>query len=193
MTIDNNMYNAVVNVIYSVATQGEQMSQYWVCFNTLRPRQNGRHFADDIFTCIFLYENARILLEISLKFVPKDAINNIPALVQIMAWRRLGDKPLSEPMMVWLLTHICVTRPQWVKWLLPEIYKSERRCLQRMTSFKTKLRCFWQHSTIHTSYCVKIVTSILMWLEEYFHLVHHTDECSAAHWTPLYGGTTGKR
>ena len=35
-------------------------------------------------------------------------------LVQIMAWRRSGDKPLSEPMMVSLLTHICVTRPQWV-------------------------------------------------------------------------------
>ena len=32
-----------------------------------------------------------------------------------MAWRRPGDKPLSEPMMVSLLTHICVTRPQWVK------------------------------------------------------------------------------
>ena len=41
-------------------------------------------------------------------------INNIPALVQIMAWRRPGDKPLSEPMMVRLLTHICVTWPQWV-------------------------------------------------------------------------------
>ena len=32
-----------------------------------------------------------------------------------MAWRRPGDKPLSEPMMVRLPTHICVTRPQWVK------------------------------------------------------------------------------
>ena len=31
-----------------------------------------------------------------------------------MVWRRSGDKPLSEPMMVILLTHICVTRPQWV-------------------------------------------------------------------------------
>ena len=51
---------------------------------------------------------------ISLKFVPKGPINNIPALVQIMAWRRPGDKPISEPMMVSLLTHICVTRPQWV-------------------------------------------------------------------------------
>ena len=79
--------------------------------NTLRPRQNGRHFPDDIFKCIFFNENASISIKIK-KFVPKGSISNIPALVQIMAWRRPGDKPLSEPMMVSLLTHICVTRPQ---------------------------------------------------------------------------------
>ena len=45
-------------------------------------------------------ENAKISIEISLKFVPEGPINNKPALVQIMAWRRPGDKPLSEPMMV---------------------------------------------------------------------------------------------
>ena len=84
------------------------------CINTLRPRQNGRHFTDDVFKCIFLNENVRILLKIPLKFVPKGPINNIPSLVQVMAWRRPGDKPLSEPMMVSLTTHICVTRPQWV-------------------------------------------------------------------------------
>ena len=84
-------------------------------FNTLRPRLNGRHFADDVFKCIFLNENVWILLKISLKFVPKGPINNISSLVQIMAWRRPGDKPLSKPMMVSLRTHICVTRPQWVK------------------------------------------------------------------------------
>ena len=86
--------------------------------NTLRPRQHGRHFADDTFKRIFLNENVIISIKISLKFVPKDPINNIPALVQIMAWRRPGDKPLSEAMMVSLvslLTHVCVTRPQWVK------------------------------------------------------------------------------
>ena len=55
--------------------------------NTLRPRQNGRYFADDTFKCIFLNENAWISLKVSLKFVPKVRINNIPALVQIMAWR----------------------------------------------------------------------------------------------------------
>ena len=80
--------------------------------NTLRPRQNGRHFADDVFKCIFLNKNVCILLQISLKFVPKGPINNIPSLVQIMAWRRPGDKPLSESMMDSLLTQICVARPQ---------------------------------------------------------------------------------
>ena len=87
----------------------------WIIVNTLRPRQNGRHFLDDIFNCIFLNENIWISNKISLKFVPKGQINNIPALVQIMAWRRPGDKPLFEPMMVSRLMHNCITRPQWVK------------------------------------------------------------------------------
>ena len=87
-------------------------------FNSLRPRQYRRHFADDIFKCIFLNENVWISLKISLKFIPEVRINNTPALVQIMAWRRPGDKPLPEPMMVSLLMHLCVTRPQWVNGLL---------------------------------------------------------------------------
>ena len=61
------------------------------CLNTLRPRQNCRHFADDIFKCIFLNENVWISLKISLKFVPKGRINNIPVLAQIMAWRRPSE------------------------------------------------------------------------------------------------------
>ena len=67
---------------------------------TLRPRQNGRHFADDIFKCIFVNENEWISIKISLKFVLKGPINNIPASVQIMAWCRPGDKPLSGPRLV---------------------------------------------------------------------------------------------
>ena len=54
----------------------------YVCLGfiiTLRPRQNGRHFADDIFNCIFLNEDTWISLNISLKFVAKGQINNIPA------------------------------------------------------------------------------------------------------------------
>ena len=50
-------------------------------FNTLRPRQNGRHFADDIFKWIFVNENIWIPIEISLRFIPRGPINNISALV----------------------------------------------------------------------------------------------------------------
>ena len=83
--------------------------------NTLRLRQNGRHFPGDIFKWIFLNETAWISIKLSQKFVPDDPIKKIPALVQIMAWCRSGDRPSSEQMMVRLLTHICVSRPQWVK------------------------------------------------------------------------------
>ena len=85
--------------------------------NTLGQRQNCGHFADDIFKCIFLNKYAWILLKISLKFVPKGLIDNIPSLVWIMAWRRRGVKPLSEAMMVGLLTHLCDTQLQWIKLL----------------------------------------------------------------------------
>ena len=74
--------------------------------NILMLRQNGRHFPEDIFQCIFLTENVWLSIKIELKFVPRGPINNIPALVQIMGWRRPGDKPLFEPMMVSLLTDI---------------------------------------------------------------------------------------
>ena len=85
-----------------------------VLINSLRPRHNGHHLSDDVFNCIFVNENARISLKISLKLVPEVRIYNIPSLVPIMAWRRPVEKPLSEPMLVNQLTHICVTRPQWV-------------------------------------------------------------------------------
>ena len=55
--------------------------------------------ADDIFDCIFLNENDRFPIQISLKYVPRSPIDNKPALIQVMAWRRTGDKPLPEPMM----------------------------------------------------------------------------------------------
>ena len=88
---------------------------YQPCINTLRPRQNGCHFPDDIFKWIFLNENVWISINIPLKFVLRGPINNIPTLVQVMAWHPPGDKPLSEPMMVRLPMHICVIRSRWVK------------------------------------------------------------------------------
>ena len=49
-----------------------------------------------IFSCIFFRENVRIALNIWRRLVPKVRINNIPALIQIKAWRWPCDKPLSE-------------------------------------------------------------------------------------------------
>ena len=57
------------------------------------------NMADDIFKCIFLNGNDRIPIQSSLKFVPRSPIDNKPALVQAMAWRRTGDEPLPEPML----------------------------------------------------------------------------------------------
>ena len=55
--------------------------------------------ADGIFKCIFLSENDKILVQISLKCVPMSQIYNKPALVHVMAWCQIGNKPLSERMM----------------------------------------------------------------------------------------------
>ena len=83
--------------------------------NTLRPRQDGRHFPDDIFKCNFLNEDIWVSIKIPLKLVPSGPITGISSLVQTMACRLAGAQPLYEPMPISLLTHICVTRPRRVK------------------------------------------------------------------------------
>ena len=86
-------------------------------FSTFRPVQNGRHFPDDVFKRVSWLNSEYVWIsrKISLKFVPKVPIYNISYLVLIMIWHRSGDMPLSEPIMVSELTHICITRPQWVR------------------------------------------------------------------------------
>ena len=108
----NNFWRA--KPLFRMARTIDGFQEVMRMLNSLRPRPNRRHFADDIFKCISKNENEWISPRISLKFVPNVRNHNIPALVQKMAWRCPGDKPLSEPMMVSLPTHICVTRPQWV-------------------------------------------------------------------------------
>ena len=65
---------------------------FWGILNPSPPEQNGRHFPDDTFKCILMmfFISIRILL----KFVPNGPIANKAALIQVMAWRRTGDKPL---------------------------------------------------------------------------------------------------
>ena len=92
----------------------------------------------------FLNEYLWILTDISLKCVPKGPINNIPALVQIMTWHWPGNKPLCEPMMVSLLTHICVTRPQWVNGLPPALCQTITWASAAVSSIGTAI-CFRLH------------------------------------------------
>ena len=82
----------MINRIWHTLISYQSSTQHKRCINTLRPGQNGRHFADDIFKCIF----------ISLKFVPKGPINNIPALVQIMVG---ADQATSHYLNQWWLVH----------------------------------------------------------------------------------------
>ena len=86
--------------------------------NTLRPRQMAAIFQTTFWNGFSWMKMFEYRLKFHWSFFPGGPINNIPTLVQVMAWRRPGDKPLSEPMMVRLPTHICVTRTQWVNWVL---------------------------------------------------------------------------
>ena len=91
----------------------KQPWRIWV--NKLSSRQNGWHFAVNIFDHIFLNKNCCVLIHFSLKIFPKGSIDSNPSLVQIMAWRWIfRAKSLSEPMIAYLLRHICITQPQWV-------------------------------------------------------------------------------
>ena len=97
-------------------------------FNTLKPEQNGRHFAGDIFKCIFFNEDVWISIKISRKFVAKGPINEKLTLIQVMAQCSAGDEPFPGPMLtkvydtIWRhkatmclvthwgrVTHICVS------------------------------------------------------------------------------------
>ena len=85
------------------------------CINTLRQKQNECHFADDIFKCIFFNENDWISLRFHLSLFLRVHLTIFQHWFRYNGLAPWGDKPLSEPMMVSLPTHICVTWPQWVK------------------------------------------------------------------------------
>ena len=59
---------------------------FYPVINRVNPEQNGRRFADAFSKCIFMNENGNILIQISLKIVPKGSVNNKSALILVMAW-----------------------------------------------------------------------------------------------------------
>ena len=74
--------------------------------NTSRQRENCQHFADNIFKCVSMNENLWVLDKFSLKYIPWGLVDNMAALVQIIAWHQSGDRQLSAVMMVMFCWHI---------------------------------------------------------------------------------------
>ena len=96
-----NLYNQMPVRLLFMEWWEQYLFLHWLSYiNTLRPRQNGRHFADDIFKRIFLNKNFWVWNRISLKYVSWCLIDIMTALVQIMDWHRIGDKPLYEAILV---------------------------------------------------------------------------------------------
>ena len=109
----------------------------WYKLNSSPPRQNGHHLAGYIFRCIFVNEQFWILIKISFKFISKGLIDNNQALVQIMAWHQMGDKPLSEPMLTQFKSNSFIYKFK---------YQSQHITLQKIQL------CFWteeQHNCFH--------------------------------------------
>ena len=72
--------------------------------------KNGPHFANEIFKLNFLYEGCGTLTQISMKFVPMGPVDNILALVQKMAWRRIGAPIYIRTNYGLVYGHFCVTK-----------------------------------------------------------------------------------
>ena len=110
-----DLMNLLLNCICLLL--GMSKTMHLILINSSFPGQTGRHLVDAIFKCIFFNGKFWIVNTHPPKFVLMDPINNNPPLAQIMAWRRPGDKPLSEPVIVNLLTPLCVnelnTKIQW--------------------------------------------------------------------------------
>ena len=120
-------------------------------FKTLRPRRNRQHFADNIPKGNFFNESALIEQIKSLKFV--GTTNNIVALVQIIAWSRPSDTLLFEPVIVSLLTHICVIQPQWIynAYLQTVAYWNVSCLCLKHNIFKMKAGAFFSTSSLRSS------------------------------------------
>ena len=125
--------------------------------NPSPPGKNGRFFGDNIFKCIFVNEKFCILIQIPLKFISKGPIDNKSALVQVMTWCRVGEKPLPESVVLRLLTHICSTRGRrvnmsklhWIGYSI-QLWFALKISLLEMSGFLYQIHVWWSlHNTIY--------------------------------------------
>ena len=137
--------------------------------------------ADDILKWIFLNENGKISIQISLKYVPKSSIDNKPALVQVMAWCRTGDKPLSEPTMTQFTDAYIfiqfslksVHKDSLVRIdsnngsVAPMINKPLSEPLGRRSSFWIESRCMWSYQIYMHEFKRKLCFNLYGMLQNY--------------------------
>ena len=123
-----------------------QVWQYKKGLNTLRPRQMAANFLMTFSNAFFLNRNISISIKISLKFVPNGLITIFQqSLIKIMAWRRPGDTPLYEPMVINLRMHICIyVCKAWISYYIP----------QQSLSCDSLSICSWKMLDAHKSSCI---------------------------------------
>ena len=90
--------------------------QYWTRSINSSPLNKMAAISQMIFSDAFLWMNFFcILIKISLKFVLRSLIDNNPTLVNIVAWRRIGNKPLCEPMVTLFNNAFMHHQGRWAK------------------------------------------------------------------------------
>ena len=117
-----------------------------------------------IFEFIVLNENVWISMKISLKFVPREPVNSIPALIQTMAWHQPGDKPLSELMMVKFTDGYNSSWPSDAIW-------HQRSCV---TLVQVMTWCY-QATSRYLNQCWLIIKGVMLW---------YSPESSITRWMP---------
>ena len=131
------------------------------------PEQNGGHFANNIFNCIFVNEYACILIEISLLSVSNGTIDNPSVLVYIMAWCYTGDKPLYDPMLTWdLWVMPCtMTRPQNVNLQNPICFIKKNSAFKGWMWFCMSMTCVLLYDLSMSSVLYVMIRMIFSWNE----------------------------
>ena len=114
--------------IWSEASVWHVGTKHW-SHELISPGQNGHHFADDIFRCIFMNEKFCILIKISLELVPMGPNDKNPALVQTRAWLRIAISHHLKKCSLDSRTHICCTRGRWVNTCVTAVQHVQFVCL----------------------------------------------------------------
>ena len=134
-TLERNTTYTLRNVPWQMTIMSSQLTKWH--------RDKLAAFSRRHFEMHFLEEKNKNFAYEFTEFCSKVWIDNIPTLIQIIAWRHPGDEALFEPMVFSYLTHICVTWPEWVK---PELGKKAYMCRDMVLVYVVTHICATYHS-----------------------------------------------